>query len=83
LVLEFNAATLYSLGMTTIFIGSNPRLEALHEGNGSRSAVIMHPHPLYGGDMHNNVVLAARDSALHQGFMKTYLDRILKFLADQ
>ncbi|MDQ5988136.1 MAG: hypothetical protein CSYNP_03892 [Syntrophus sp. SKADARSKE-3] len=65
--LEFNSATLYSLGMETLFIGINPRLEAIREGNGSRCAVITHPHPLYGGDMHNNVVLAARDMALERG----------------
>ncbi len=29
-------------------------------GNGAGSAVLTHPHPLYGGSMDNNVVLAAR-----------------------
>jgi uncharacterized protein len=28
----------------------------LHRGTGDRSAVITHPHPLYGGDMYNSVV---------------------------
>jgi hypothetical protein len=30
----------------------------LYKKNMLRSAVITHPHPLYGGDMHNNVVVA-------------------------
>jgi alpha/beta superfamily hydrolase len=35
-------------------------LEAsLHEGSGVLSAVVLHPHPMYGGDMDNHVVLAA------------------------
>jgi uncharacterized protein len=53
---------------TTLFIGGHPRLEAVREGHGARCAVIAHPHPLYGGDMNNNVVLAARDAALSCGF---------------
>ena len=54
--------------METLFIGNNPRLEAIREGQGARCAVITHPHPLYGGDMHNNVVMAARDAAIKAGF---------------
>ena len=54
--------------MAKIFIGKNPRLEAIREGDASRTAVITHPHPLYGGDMHNNVVMTARDAALSHGF---------------
>ena len=35
------------------------RLEAaLHEGDGDLTAVVLHPHPLFGGDMHNHVVVA-------------------------
>ncbi len=30
--------------------------------------VVCHPHPLYGGDMHNNVVAAISDSASDLGF---------------
>jgi alpha/beta superfamily hydrolase len=30
----------------------------LHEASGERGAVVTHPHPLYGGDMYNNVVTA-------------------------
>lgn len=31
-------------------------------------AVICHPHPLYGGDMHNNVVMGVHDALLQCGF---------------
>jgi alpha/beta superfamily hydrolase len=35
------------------------RLEgAVHEGDRSLSAVVLHPHPQYGGDMDNHVVVA-------------------------
>lgn len=35
------------------------RLEgALHEGDGDLLALVLHPHPQYGGDMHNHVVTA-------------------------
>lgn len=54
--------------METLFIGNDPRLEAVREGTAGRCAVVTHPHPLYGGDMHNNVVMAARDAALAAGF---------------
>jgi alpha/beta superfamily hydrolase len=29
---------------------------ALHEGDGNLGALVLHPHPLYGGDMRNHVV---------------------------
>ena len=52
-----------------MFIGNNPRLEAaFDETPGASCAVITHPHPLYGGNMHNNVVMAARDAALTNGY---------------
>jgi len=54
--------------MAKIMIGHNPCLEAIREGDSPRLAVITHPHPLYGGNMHNNVVLTARDAALAHGF---------------
>jgi len=54
--------------MESQFIGKDPRLEAIREGHGARCAVISHPHPLYGGNMHNNVVLSARNAALEAGF---------------
>ncbi len=37
-------------------------------GSPSDAAIICHPHPLYGGDMHNNVVSAAWDAARSLGF---------------
>jgi len=54
--------------MAKMMIGTNPPLEAIREGDAPRLAVITHPHPLYGGNMHNNVVLTARDAALAHGF---------------
>ena len=50
-----------------MWIGENPKLEAAIEGTGKRSAVITHPHPQYGGDMRNNVVMTARDVAMTCG----------------
>jgi uncharacterized protein len=36
------------------------QLEAIHQGRGrDRAAVVLHPHPLYGGTMHNPVAYAA------------------------
>jgi uncharacterized protein len=35
---------------------------------GSRGVIIAHPHPLYGGDMDNPVVLAIRQAYRHRGF---------------
>lgn len=54
--------------MPTIYLGEDPVLEAVAEGDATRCAVITHPHPLYGGNMHNNVVMTARDAALAAGF---------------
>ncbi len=52
-----------------MFIGDTPKLEAaFDEIIGAPCVVITHPHPLYGGDMENNVVMAARDTALANGF---------------
>ncbi len=52
-----------------MFIGDNPRLEAaFDETPGAQCAVITHPHPLYGGNMHNNVVMAARNAVLANGY---------------
>ncbi len=57
---------------TTFIAGPAGRLEALHEGPGgeervTRAAVICHPHPLYGGTMHNKVVFRLARSARRSG----------------
>jgi len=42
---------------TTTFISDRFEIEGrLTEGDQQKAVVITHPHPLYGGDMHNNVV---------------------------
>lgn len=42
-----------------VFVSDNIELEGLFNDNcGDRSVVITHPHPLYGGNMHNTVVEA-------------------------
>jgi alpha/beta superfamily hydrolase len=44
------------------------RLEGmLREGDGALSAVVMHPHPQYGGDMDNHVVLTLCDALRRAG----------------
>lgn len=46
----------------------NIMIEAkIQPGKGGQSAILCHPHSLYGGTMNNNVVLAARDAALRLG----------------
>ncbi len=56
---------------TTLHIpveGGKIRLEgAFEEGRTGRNAVLCHPHPLYGGNMNNNVVLAARNAFAESG----------------
>ena len=54
--------------MPTIFIGENPRLEAVVEDMGSdKCVVITHPHSLMGGNMSNNVVMTAWRASLGKG----------------
>jgi uncharacterized protein len=44
-------------------------LEARYEvGHGMEAAILCHPHPLYGGDMDNNVVLALRSAMRKMGW---------------
>jgi alpha/beta superfamily hydrolase len=57
---------------TTFLAGPAGRLEALHEAPDAgqrvtRAAVICHPHPLYGGTMHNKVVFRLARSARRAG----------------
>jgi hypothetical protein len=54
--------------MPALFIGDNPRLEAVFEDKGSDMCVIItHPHSQMGGNMHNNVVMAAWKASLDKG----------------
>lgn len=54
--------------MPSTFIGDSPRLEAVFEDRGiAQCAVITHPHSLMGGNMSNNVVMAAWNAALARG----------------
>ena len=54
--------------MPALFIGDNPSLEAIFEDTGSDMCVIItHPHSLMGGNMHNNVVMAAWRASLGKG----------------
>lgn len=51
------------------FTSGNLRIEGMLEtAKGTRGVVVTHPHPLYGGDMDNPVVIAVRRAFLHQGF---------------
>lgn len=54
-----------------IFIDSDPgiNLEALlAENPGKNAALVAHPHPLYGGDMYNNVVEAVAKAYQKNGY---------------
>jgi uncharacterized protein len=54
--------------MSSVSIGNNPRLEAVYEDMpSSMCAIITHPHSLMGGNMSNNVVMAAWDTAIENG----------------
>jgi uncharacterized protein len=60
--------SVYSHAMASIFIGEHPTLEAVYEEKPSGVCVVItHPHSLMGGDMRNNVVMAAWDTALRMG----------------
>jgi len=53
-----------------IFINANGlKLEGLlADSQGDKGVVIAHPHPLYGGSMHNNVVKAVAHAYQEEGF---------------
>jgi alpha/beta superfamily hydrolase len=51
------------------FRSENYTLEGLlDQGSGQRAIVITHPHPLYGGSMHNNVVESIRQVHRDNGY---------------
>jgi alpha/beta superfamily hydrolase len=51
------------------FASGNLRIEGmLEKSSGTQAVVITHPHPLYGGDMNNSVVLAVRKAYLRRGY---------------
>jgi alpha/beta superfamily hydrolase len=48
--------------------GESVELEGrIREGDGAVAAVVLHPHPQYGGDMDNHVVVALSDAFASQG----------------
>jgi alpha/beta superfamily hydrolase len=48
--------------------GGGPRLEGmLRDGDADIAAVVLHPHPQYGGDMHNHVVAAVCGALAAEG----------------
>jgi alpha/beta superfamily hydrolase len=52
-----------------VFIEGGHKLEGILNENSQRGGVVIcHPHPLYGGDMHNNVVNAIEEGFADQGF---------------
>ena len=51
------------------FLSDNLRLEGIWRPvSAARAVVVTHPHPLYGGDMHNPVVTTIADSFAQQGY---------------
>lgn len=52
-----------------VFLEGGYKLEGILNENSKRGGVVIcHPHPLYGGDMHNNVVNAIEEGFADQGF---------------
>jgi alpha/beta superfamily hydrolase len=57
------------------FMSENLRIEGLLDCDGeNRGAVITHPHPLYGGDMHNPVVESIQKTYRHNGYATLRFD---------
>jgi uncharacterized protein len=50
------------------FLSGNLRLEGLWRPAGARAVVVAHPHPLYGGEMHNPVVAIIAECFARQGY---------------
>jgi hypothetical protein len=64
-------------GMSTkrVFVQGEYKLDGILNENSRRGGVVIcHPHPLYGGDMHNNVVIAIEEGFAHQGFTTLRFD---------
>ena len=52
-----------------VFEAGDIKLEGLvHNAPGDKGVVVTHPHPLYGGDMHNNVVETIVQAYLEKGY---------------
>jgi alpha/beta superfamily hydrolase len=50
------------------FFSGSLRLEGLWRPGADRAVVVTHPHPLYGGDMHNPVVATIANSFARKGY---------------
>ncbi len=58
-----------SMSIERVNIGSDQNLEGLLRFQSKKAGVVIcHPHPLYGGNMYNNVVSAIEDGYSAQGF---------------
>jgi alpha/beta superfamily hydrolase len=51
----------------TIHSGGLQLEGAIREGDGTLASLVLHPHPQYGGDMHNHVVMAVCDATAAVG----------------
>ncbi|MEN6616337.1 MAG: alpha/beta fold hydrolase [Syntrophorhabdus sp.] len=57
------------MSIERVIIGSDQGLEAMLRLQSKKAGVVIcHPHPLYGGNMYNNVVSAIEDGYAAQGF---------------
>lgn len=57
------------MSIKRVFIEGTWKLEGVLNENSKRGGVVIcHPHPLYGGDMHNNVVSAIEEGFAAQGY---------------
>ncbi len=58
-----------SMSIERVTFGSEQNLEGMFRAQSKKAGVIIcHPHPLYGGNMYNNVVSAIEDGYAAQGF---------------
>jgi uncharacterized protein len=57
------------MSIQRVLIKSDNNLEGIvHQNKGNQGVVICHPHPLYGGNMQNNVVAAVEEGFARIGF---------------